>query len=494
MAINIQNTIQQMEDHMSAPTEVNNTWTEKKAKEYGLTLSQPAPITTQVQPPMQQLPTPNQTSPIQSFYSQTQQQSNPNPYYDLNNLIQLNQQNADANFMQQKAQLDSALEAQLAQLKMAYQQAVESGEISVRDAEIDFQAQKQEIEKQAYADSQRTNLYSQDMGIQNSQQMVGLMQGDNARTNSLINTNMTTRDKRVADIKTKLNTIKNQQAIDINKAQSEHMYNVLGAKASTQQQATQNMFNLLQDDYSFNRQAQQDDKMFNKQAKLGFDMLDATHQKDLEKMSINFGNEISKMNLQQGFDVAKMNLSFKNELSAMATQHGYQKELSSIEQSNKFKLLEKEQALLFKQMDKELKLKREQLKATYTPGTPEYLSAERELELDSKRQANAMMAQSAADVWSQVVLNNPNLPEYGSEGLTEPYNYYDSPSDLVFPGFPALQNWITGYDKNKEAYDKEQQAIKMMENYFNKAGFNNFQWTTNPKISSYERYLQGYQK
>ena len=45
----------------------------------------------------------------------------------------------------------------------------------VREAEYQFEQQKQVLEKESVFRFRRTQLYGQEMGLQNSQQMVGLV-------------------------------------------------------------------------------------------------------------------------------------------------------------------------------------------------------------------------------------------------------------------------------------------------------------------------------
>src|SRR6185312_1736508 len=108
-------------------------------------------------------------------------------------------------FSSQDALLQQTRDEELSALQKALNDAVAQGEISVREAERQFEMNKQEIDKRAYQDAELTQLMSQDRGIQNSAQSIGLMQGDQARRQSLLNTNMSDRDMRINDVRDRLN-------------------------------------------------------------------------------------------------------------------------------------------------------------------------------------------------------------------------------------------------------------------------------------------------
>jgi hypothetical protein len=166
------------------------------------------------------------------------------------------QEGADASMQSQEALLGQARDAQILEIQKALEDAVSEGKISVREAEEQFEANKVEIEKQAYQDNERTELTSQDRGIQNSAQMIGLMQGDNARKNSLINENMSTRDRRMADISDRLSNITNKSKLDTANANANYGYGIAGAQGQIDAQMAQNQFTMNMDDYKMDREQQ----------------------------------------------------------------------------------------------------------------------------------------------------------------------------------------------------------------------------------------------
>ena len=241
---------------------------------------------------------------------------------------------ADSHYESQRAQLDSALQEQLQNLEMAYQEAVQNGEMSVRDAQRDFEAQKKEIEQSAYQQSQATKAYGNQMGIGHSQQMVGLQQGDSARVNEINNANATGRDQRIADIKSRLNMIKNQKNIQETGAKAQHGYALAGARSQSDQMYNQSMgafaqqdyFNQQQmshaeqmqwnefghGDYMFDRETDRSDRQRGEDRDFQFDMEDFRNT-----------NAIGMALMQQGFNIENLNTQQLHALEKMEVENSY---------------------------------------------------------------------------------------------------------------------------------------------------------------------------
>lgn len=274
----------------------------------------------------------------------------------LSALERMMQQWGESSMKSQQAILDQTRDAQLAEIKKALEDAVTEGQISTREAEAQFEANKKQIDQQAYQDAERTNAMSQDRGIQNSAQSIGLMQGDNARRNSMVNENMTTRDKRVADIKDRLNAIKNKSDIDSITANATHGYGSAAAQGNIDSQMMQQMFQLYQQNMQQDKnnqfqldlggkQNQWQNQQMDKQQKytleqfatqFGYDLkkMDKQQQQQLEQMAKQFGYNIQTMDKQQaltleqfavqhGYDLQKMDAQQRNQLEQMATNQGY---------------------------------------------------------------------------------------------------------------------------------------------------------------------------
>lgn len=394
----------------------------------------------------------------------------------MEDLLSMNKQMADANFQAQKAQLDAMLEQQLTDLKKSYDQAVADGEISVREAESQFEEQKKQIEQQAYQDAERTGLYSQEMGIQNSQQSIGLMQGDNARKNSMVNQNMTERDKRVSDIQTRLNNIKLQKNLDMTNATAQHGIGLLGAKAQSNQQMAQNAFGLMSNDYQANRDQgfTRDNMAFGNQLEMG--KMEFGNQLDRGNMEIQQGyNQINmqtqfqnalasathdstlaidRMNVQHGFDLEKMTKSLQDDLTKMSKQFGYSSSLNAQEQANRITMISKEYEAKVKQEQDTYERDLERNLRGVHPGTKEYElitgTAERELKQRvNELHTNTVYEAVSMDVFANTPSSEPSMPT----------NHKDKFGDVgnLLSGYEGKMN---DYNAMMDAYNRRLQFME----------------------------------
>lgn len=262
----------------------------------------------------------------------------------------------ESSLQSQNAILQQTRDAQLAEIQKALEDAVAEGKISVRDAQAQFEDGKKQIEKQAYQDKESTAVQAEGRGIGNSQQMIGLMQGDNARKNSMINENMSTRDKRINDITDRLNAIKNKSAIDSATANATFGYGSAAAQGNVDAQMMQNLFQMYQQNMQQDKnnqfqldfggkqnqwQNQQMDKQqkytleqFAEKYKIDLKLMDAQQRNQLEQMAKQFGYNIQTMDkqqsltleqfaVQQGYDLAKMSAQERITLNQMAVNQGY---------------------------------------------------------------------------------------------------------------------------------------------------------------------------
>lgn len=255
------------------------------------------------------------------------------------------QNQADASMQSQEALLSQARDQKILELQKALNDAVTEGKISVRDAEAQFEEQKGVIEQEAYNDTERTELVAQDRGIGNSQQMLGLQASDNMRKNSMINTNMTTRDRRINDISDRLNNIKNKSSLDIAGANADFGYGMANAQGQVNAQMAQNMFNMNMQDFEMtkgqqfsldqagiaqkNQQAilaqQQGYTQQNMQQQQGYTQqnMQTAQNFDLAKMSTQQKYQLEQMAKSFGYDLGKMSVAQQYQLANMATSFGY---------------------------------------------------------------------------------------------------------------------------------------------------------------------------
>lgn len=279
---------------------------------------------------------------------QMPQQPSFNQEEQMRKLQEMMMQNSSSYFDAQKAQFDKMLNDQISQLEMAYAEAVNQGKLSVNEAKEQFEAQKSQLEKSAYQQAEATKAYGNEMGIQHSQQMVGLQQGDNARFNSLHNENANIRDKRINDIRDRINLITKQKDLDIARSNAEYGYNIAGAQAQAQQMYAQQMADLMGKDYFTQMGMQHDINMQDRQFDQRVKEMALQHGYDLDKMDINqmyqqanmkYQNilDMDKMKFGHDLDLEKIDIQFKNRLTEMATQFGYNTKLESQRHNNAIK-------------------------------------------------------------------------------------------------------------------------------------------------------------
>lgn len=241
---------------------------------------------------------------------------------------------ADNMFEEEKARIEAEKARQIAELEKAYQDAIAAGEVSVREAEQAFEAQKAQIEETAYIQTQQTELAANDRGIQNSQQMVGLMQGDAARKQSNMSGAMSERDSRVADIKDRLKAITAKKDLDIASTNATSQSNINMARANADKFKAGTMADLKIDDYKTNRDMQNTMKQIEanrlaelEKIKIGHanekEILDINNKNDLAKLAVSQKYALEQMAKAQGYDLEKMNLQQRMDLAKMAQQNGY---------------------------------------------------------------------------------------------------------------------------------------------------------------------------
>ena len=227
----------------------------------------------------------------------------------------------DAYLKTQQAQLGKARDTQVAELQKALEDAVTDGSISVREAEKAFTEQKAEIEKGAYRQAESSQLMMGDLGIQNSQQAVGLMQGDNARSNALINKNVTDRDMKISNIRDRLSAVKNKTSIDISTANANYNYGVAGAQGQADMQYSTQMFDMYNTEYQTNKA-----QNFQMGMQNDAQAFQQTMQNDAQKF------EEAMQNDTQGFQERMANKAQEFTLEQYAVQHGYNLKTMSVQQ------------------------------------------------------------------------------------------------------------------------------------------------------------------
>ena len=256
------------------------------------------------------------TQPIQNNNSPIQ---NNNSMNDIMNALAIM---SGAYMQQQQAMLEATRQNQLANLQKAYSDAVAQGKMSIRDAEDQYAQQLDAINQAAYQDAERTKLYGQNMGLSNSQQMVGLMQADNARKNSLLNQNMTIRDKRINDIRDRINAITAQRDLDIANINAQYYAGLQQAMGTAMMNMGNNAFGLLQNDYLANREHQRALELSNIEYERAKEMMDKEQRFALEKMEKEYGYSVAKAKLSASLEAQMRKAQANHELEMLYRAYG----------------------------------------------------------------------------------------------------------------------------------------------------------------------------
>lgn len=245
---------------------------------------------------------------------------------------------SDAYYENQKAQFDKQLSGQLTNLEKAYNDAVANGELSVKDAQQQFEDKKNELYETAYQQSESTKIAGNEMGIQNSQQMMGMKAGDNARFNKLHNTNMTEKDRRVNDIRDRIKLIGQQKDLDMAQAQNDHAYNLAGAKGQADQMYNDKLHDFQQKDHFTQQGQQHESNMMDKEQGFKQDNMDKQQGFDLDKMDKNQKFTIDNMNLEQKFTQENMDKQHDNNTKLAMTE--YNNRLGEIAKQSELRIKE----------------------------------------------------------------------------------------------------------------------------------------------------------
>jgi polyhydroxyalkanoate synthesis regulator phasin len=157
---------------------------------------------------------------------------------------------SDAQYKQQEAGFAKTRDEQVSGIQRAFDEAVKTGQLSIEEANLAFDGAVKQLDANLYRDSQLTNISSFDRGIQNSQQMIALQQGDVARKNTQQTEFSTERTRRVNALTDRIASITKQKDLDVNQARTDYNYNITGARASADQSLNEGLFQLKQSEYS----------------------------------------------------------------------------------------------------------------------------------------------------------------------------------------------------------------------------------------------------
>lgn len=434
----------------------------------------------------QLLPSQQQGMSIQDIIAQSQTNSDAK----LQSMQGLLQNSANSQIDSQTALLSQARDKELADLQLAMQEAINQGQLSVKEAEKQYESAKAGVLNQAYTDSELTNLRAHDRGIQNSAQMIGLQQGDNYRRDSLLNQNLTTRDEQINAINNQLEQMKYQNAVGQSQANASYGYGLAAATGQInadmydklsgmtwedyqriagqefglqqgqinqqysleqmlqQQQYAKDNMSQAQQYTQQNMATEQNYTQTNMDKQQGFDMTKlSTQQKyTLEQMAKSFGYDLSKMSTQQQYTLSQMAQSFGYDMNLQSSQQQFQGgqnsldrnlqvELQSMRQNHDLTMFDSQQQAEFGKYEQELSRKL----AQYTPGTDEHELLVKEYDWA----IGAMKQESAAKIASEMGATK-------LAGLLEQY-----------PKVPDMYDAkaVDAYNKQVEALNKQVKAI-----------------------------------
>ena len=412
-------------------------------------------------------------SMVQSFIpNQTQPQQTPNRGFD--DMSSMARNMSQSHLQQQQSQLQLNKTAQVTELKKAYEQAIADGQISVREAEQQFNQQKLEIEQQAYLDGERTSLYGQSMGIQNSQQMIGLMQGDNERRNNMINKNVSERDIRVNNVRDKLNAIRSAKNLDLARVNSEYESGLLRAQGESNQMYSQNMFNVMQGDYNANRDQRftQDNMRFGDtlqrgQMELGQSFnrenIEVQFQNTLKQATHDSGLAIGRMNIQHGLNLQTMAQSLKDDITKMRVSFGHQSSLQSQSNAHALNRIGKEYELQVKAEEDAYNRELKRNLRGVTPGTSEYKIIKGNAERQFRENLTQLHLETVYQASSDVIMNDPALS--GSTARPKDWTANQPLGNLDPVG--GFMNWLTGYEDKSREQKATMEAIRRRDEMLN---------------------------
>jgi hypothetical protein len=233
---------------------------------------------------------------------------------------------SDSFYENQEAMLDNQREQQITDLLKAYEDAIAQGEMSIDEAEEQLQANMSQINENAFNQEQLSRNMAQEMGIQNSQQSMGMRASDNQRTNEFKQDATSERDSRINTLKDRIANITKQKDLDVAQAKNDYSTGLRQAQAQADQMFNENMTNLKMEDLSAFRQNEYDISKMNTQQRMQMEQMAKAFGYDLEKMSQQQIYAMEQFAKQHDYDLEKMNLGQEFDLDKMKQQDEYNKE------------------------------------------------------------------------------------------------------------------------------------------------------------------------
>jgi hypothetical protein len=228
--------------------------------------------------------------------------------------------------------------------------------------------------------------------------MQGLIRGDQARTTTLNNTNASTRDSRINDIKDRLTQVAAQKDFGTATANATYNSGVAQAKANAGQLVAQNMFDVMNQD----RQAKQQ------------------HAYDLDTIKVQSAETVKQMQLGHTLDMEKIKTQFQNDLQMESIQYGHQSALQSQANKAEMERLTKQAELDIQKEQKAYETSVSRELAKYKKGTPEYNIRVAQLKESRDQKIADIHANTMYEYKMKEITENPALE---TDNKTKPTSY-----------------------------------------------------------------------
>lgn len=283
----------------------------------------------------------------------------------------------------QTAQADTAYAENTTELQKAYDRAIQEGTMDKEEARKQFDQGVEAINQQAYQQQQVNNLTGQQRGIQNSQQMIGLQQGNQRNQLNQTNESRNARDDRIADIRNRLATITNEHDLNLAFAGREHNNTLRSIDAQGRQMYAEGMQNIdmarfqgaqqLHGQMMSNKQQNQYAiQQMDRQQQHNLQTLEAKHGYTMEQLDQQNIYTLGQMKVQHGYSMEQQQAAFQQDLAKMARQAGYNSNLETQRHNNTIKQIGAQASAGIEQEKKQYERERSRMTAQFTPGTPEY--------------------------------------------------------------------------------------------------------------------------
>lgn len=366
-------------------------------------------------------------------------------------------------------------DAAIAELEATLNKAVADGQMSVLEAKEAFEAQKKNIDQVAYQDSEQSQVQMQNMGIQNSQQGMGMMASDQARKQSLVNDNIKNRDNRILQISERIKSLTTDANIQKNKINADYNTNVLRAQGEAAYNTSNAIAGIQQEDYfanksqDFQKWLQDDSQDFTageNQADRDFQSAEAETEREWRSTEAGLERDhaITMQNNEFVHDKTMTAIKFKNDLTAMEKQAGYNLELEDARSEN---AIAEYSAKADKEYDMITKEKSDELLALnrkYTDkNSLEYKTEEARIKSELKTALDATMQNTVGQAMVEMVLNKP-------EGLsTQEFTEMKEDINVFAMKYKTDKNYQTAYDTAMNNADK---GVSREETYAQLKGLN----------------------